>query len=114
MSFIASYREIGDENEMVSRSWELSELDDNYEHFIHEFTGLQPSAGQAVLHAQTRLVHEWRRFPCLDPELPLRLLPVNWSGTQAAEIRPRKRPPTSRAGPVSVPRHRPSREGDDR
>jgi phenylacetic acid degradation operon negative regulatory protein len=90
MSFIASYGEIGDENEMVSRSWDLSELEEHYGHFIDEFTGLQPSAGQAVLHAQTRLVHEWRRFPFLDPGLPLRLLPANWSGTQAADLFHRK------------------------
>jgi len=90
MSFIASYGEIGDEDDMVTRSWDLSEVEKHYEHFIDEFTGLRPATGQAVLHAQTRLVHEWRRFPFLDPGLPSRLLPPNWSGAKAAELFHRK------------------------
>jgi phenylacetic acid degradation operon negative regulatory protein len=85
MSFAASYGEIGDEDEMVRRSWDLSALEDRYEDFTDEFTGLVPETGRAVMHAQTRLVHEWRRFPFLDPQLPVRLLPPNWSGVQAAD-----------------------------
>jgi phenylacetic acid degradation operon negative regulatory protein len=86
MSFIASYGEIGDENEMVTRSWDLTQLKAHYEDFIDEFSGLKPADGEAVLHAQTRLVHEWRRFPFLDPGLPPRLLPKNWSGAKAADL----------------------------
>jgi len=86
MSFIASYGQIGDEESLVARSWDLRELEDRYEDFIDEFTGLNPAAGEALLHAQTRLVHEWRRYPFLDPRLPDRLLPSQWSGTKAAEL----------------------------
>ena len=35
---------------------------------------------------QVRLVHEWRRFPFLDPDLPGELLPRDWSGYRAAEL----------------------------
>lgn len=90
MSFIAAYGAIGDEETMVARSWDLTEVENRYEDFIDEFTGLNPSTGEATLHAQTRLVHEWRRFPFLDPQLPARLLPANWSGTKAAELFHRK------------------------
>lgn len=86
MSFVASYGRIGDEDAMVSRAWDLTALGERYEDFIDEFTGLHPDGGAEVLHAQTRLVHEWRRFPFLDPQLPVRLLPPNWSGVQAAEL----------------------------
>lgn len=86
MSFIASYGAIGDEETMVAKSWDLTDVENRYEHFIDEFTGLNPSTGEATLLAQTRLVHEWRRFPFLDPQLPARLLPANWSGTKAAEL----------------------------
>ncbi|WP_407655632.1 PaaX family transcriptional regulator [Amycolatopsis rhabdoformis] len=86
MSFVASYAEIGDEQQMVARAWDLRELEHHYERFIDEFTGLAPRSGEAVLLAQTRLVHEWRRFPFLDPDLPRSLLPDRWSGTQAAEL----------------------------
>jgi phenylacetic acid degradation operon negative regulatory protein len=90
MSFVAAYGKIGDEDAMVSRAWDLTALEERYEGFIDEFTGLHPATGDEVLHAQTRLVHEWRRFPFLDPQLPVRLLPPNWSGVQAAELFHRK------------------------
>jgi DNA-binding transcriptional regulator PaaX len=35
---------------------------------------------------QELLVHEWRRFPFLDPRLPAQLLPDNWSGAKAADL----------------------------
>ncbi|RJQ81324.1 PaaX family transcriptional regulator [Amycolatopsis panacis] len=90
MSFTAAYGEIGGEEGMVARSWDLSELTDRYEDFIDRFTGLSPSGGRPVLRAQTELVHEWRRFPFLDPQLPGALLPAGWSGTKAAELFHRK------------------------
>jgi phenylacetic acid degradation operon negative regulatory protein len=71
---------------MVTRAWDLREVEDRYEAFIAAFTELRPAEGDAVLHAQTMLVHEWRRFPFLDPSLPPRLLPANWSGAEAARL----------------------------
>lgn len=90
MSFTANYGRIGSEDSMVTHAWDLTELENRYEAFIDEFTGLNPTGGDAVLHAQTRLVHEWRRFPFLDPQLPAKLLPPNWSGAKAAELFHRK------------------------
>ena len=90
MSFTSEYGEIGEQDTMVARSWDLTELKDRYEDFIDRFTGLRPTGGQAVLRAQTELVHEWRRFPFLDPQLPAELLAAKWSGTQAAELFHRK------------------------
>ncbi|HWD01757.1 MAG TPA: PaaX family transcriptional regulator C-terminal domain-containing protein [Amycolatopsis sp.] len=86
MSFVANYGEIGDEQQMVARAWDLRELARHYERFIDEFTGLAPRSGEAVLLAQTYLVHEWRRFPFLDPDLPRGLLPTHWCGTHAATL----------------------------
>jgi len=86
MSFVASYGLIGDEDAMVARAWDLTALAERYKGFTAEFAALSPESGEAVLHAQTRLVHEWRRFPFLDPRLPARLLPANWSGATAAEL----------------------------
>jgi phenylacetic acid degradation operon negative regulatory protein len=86
MSFAASYGQLGSQDELVARSWDLGALEQRYEEFIEEFTGLDPASGQDVLRAQTRLVHEWRRFPFLDPRLPVQLLPPNWSGAKAADL----------------------------
>ncbi|MFG3254652.1 PaaX family transcriptional regulator C-terminal domain-containing protein [Streptomyces sp. NPDC048172] len=86
MSFTAAYGAAGSQESMVSRAWDLGELAGRYEEFTAEFTGLRPSGGDAVLHALTRLVHEWRRFPFLDPMLPRELLPARWSGAEAAAL----------------------------
>ena len=86
MSFTSAYGEIGEQETMVARSWDLSELKDRYEDFIDRFTGLHPTGGRHVLRAQTELVHEWRRFPFLDPQLPCELLPARWSGLTAARL----------------------------
>jgi phenylacetic acid degradation operon negative regulatory protein len=86
MSFVASYGQLGSQDMLVARSWDLGALEQRYEDFIDEFTGLNPATGEAALQAQTRLVHEWRRFPFLDPRLPAQLLPDNWSGVKATDL----------------------------
>ncbi len=86
LSFVASYGQIGSQDMLVARSWDLGALEQRYEDFIDEFAGLDPVTGEAALVAQTRLVHEWRRFPFLDPRLPAQLLPENWSGAKAADL----------------------------
>jgi phenylacetic acid degradation operon negative regulatory protein len=75
---------------MVSRAWDMTALEERYEAFLADFGTLEPAGRAAALHAQTRLVHEWRRFPFLDPQLPGALLPANWSGAKAAELFHRK------------------------
>ena len=86
LSFVAGYGQIGSQDALVARSWDLAALEQRYEDFIEDFTGPGPATGEAALIAQTRLVHEWRRFPLLDPRLPARLLPENWSGANAADL----------------------------
>jgi len=86
MSFTATYGALGSEAAMVARAWDLSEVEDRYEAFIDEFTGLHPADGDGGLHALTLLVHEWRRFPFLDPRLPTELLPPGWSGAKATAL----------------------------
>jgi phenylacetic acid degradation operon negative regulatory protein len=86
MSFMASYGQIGSPDMLVAQSWDLGTLEKRYEDFIEEFTALDPATDEAALRAQIRLVHEWRRFPLLDPRLPAPLLPGNWSGAKAADL----------------------------
>ena len=86
LSFIAGYGQIGSPDMLVARSWDLGALERSYQDFTGEFTGPGPVTDQDALRAQTRLVHQWRRFPFLDPRLPAPLLPGNWSGTQAASL----------------------------
>lgn len=86
MSFVAGYGEIGDESALVARSWDLAAVDRRYADFVAQFAAAAPTTDAAALQAQTRLVHEWRAFPFLDPRLPARLLPPKWHGSDAAEV----------------------------
>ena len=86
MSFTAAFGMIGGQDAMVGRAWDLTGLEERYEAFLADFGDLEPGGRAEALYAQTRLVHEWRRFPFLDPQLPRALLPANWSGAMAAEL----------------------------
>jgi phenylacetic acid degradation operon negative regulatory protein len=86
MSFVGNYGALGEQADMVAAAWDLAEVADGYQRFITEFSDLAPTSPDAVLRAQTRLVHEWRRFPFLDPQLPRELLPPQWIGATAADL----------------------------
>lgn len=86
MSFAGPFGGVGDEQTMVERAWDIAGIEAQYERFVDEFDDLHPADGDPMLFAQTRLVHEWRRFPFLDPQLPPSLLPVHWSGRRAAAL----------------------------
>jgi phenylacetic acid degradation operon negative regulatory protein len=86
MSYLAHYGALGSELAMVERAWDLAEVASRYQAFVDEFTALAPATPDEVLRAQTMLVHEWRRFPFLDPQLPAELLPPKWSGTTATAL----------------------------
>jgi phenylacetic acid degradation operon negative regulatory protein len=86
MSFLANYGALGSERSMVTSAWNLADVGTRYQRFIDEFGDLSPTTPDEVLRAQTMLVHEWRRFPFLDPQLPAALLPPKWTGTTATAL----------------------------
>jgi phenylacetic acid degradation operon negative regulatory protein len=86
MSFLASYGSVGTPQTLVGLAWDLDSLAGRYEAFIAAFSGLRPATTAQAFTAQARLVHEWRRFPFLDPQLPGQLLPDGWAGASAAEL----------------------------
>ena len=75
---------------MVSRAWDLSGLLDRYEAFDAEFAPLRRRRALAALNdrdaflTRTRLVHQFRGFPVLDPELPEAVAPVSAPRERAA------------------------------
>jgi phenylacetic acid degradation operon negative regulatory protein len=86
-SFIALPGGIGDVAEMVTSTWPLSEIGGAYDAFLDRFeSATSPVSPYDSFVHQVRLVHEWRRFPFLDPDLPGDLLPRDWSGYRAAEL----------------------------
>lgn len=74
-----------DDADLVKRAWDLSALADSYATFSDEHRGRHPLGGEALFRATVEMVHDWRRFPFTDPELPSRLLPRAWVGVEAAE-----------------------------
>lgn len=86
MSFVASYGSIGAQSSIVDLAWDLRSVELRYQEFVDAFEPLRPGGDGDTLTAQTLLVHEWRRFPFLDPQLPRDLLPPTWPGISAAAL----------------------------
>ncbi|HEX6686131.1 MAG TPA: PaaX family transcriptional regulator C-terminal domain-containing protein [Candidatus Limnocylindrales bacterium] len=85
-SFTGPFGSIGSPRTLVDQAWELDAVAKRYQQFIVEFAGMRPQPGEESMLTQIRLVHEWRRFPFLDPQLPAELLPPNWIGKRAAAL----------------------------
>jgi len=81
--FVVEHRGGADMAEMVRRAWDLEALEVSYREFL---AGYGARDAGDPLAFQVDLVHAWRRFPWLDPTLPLEFLPANWSGEQAARL----------------------------
>ena len=74
---------------LVARAWDLSRLVDRYDAFTAEFSPFLDASTRARLLdseaflVRTRLVHLFRGFPFLDPELPEELAPLRLSRSRA-------------------------------
>ena len=85
-SFVAELGSMGDPGALASDAWDLGAVRGQYEAFIEDFARVRALSAEACFRQQTLLVHAWRRFPFLDPGLPARLLPRDWSGAKAAGL----------------------------
>ena len=85
-SFVAELGQLGNGRDIVSRAWKLADVQARYRDFI-DTTEVAPIVDDADAALRlTLLVHHWRRFPFLDPELPAELLPDGWLGAPAAQL----------------------------
>lgn len=85
-SFVGEHAGIGHEPDLVERAWDVPQIAARYERFLATFADLEPADDSEALLAQIHLVHEWRRFPFLDPQLPTDLLPADWVGRSARAV----------------------------
>jgi len=85
-SFTGPFGGIGSGRNLVDQAWNLDAVAARYRQFINDFARLRPRSGHDTMLTQIRLVHEWRRFPFLDPQLPTELLPPNWVGKRASAL----------------------------
>ncbi len=85
-SFRAQLGAIGEPGQLIAAAWDLDAVAVAYRDFIARFGRLRPKAPEAVFRAQTLLVHDWRKFPFLDPDLPERMLPAGWPRSRAHDV----------------------------
>jgi phenylacetic acid degradation operon negative regulatory protein len=85
-SFVGRFGPDGDPLLIASTAWDLTNVQSEYNGFIRRFAGVRPASPESHFVATARLVHEWRRFPGIDPGLPRDLLPAGWSGGRATRL----------------------------
>ncbi|SDZ46298.1 transcriptional regulator, PaaX family [Micromonospora pattaloongensis] len=73
-------------------AWDIPAIARHYAAFLRRWTPLLPRMtsgrvdGAAAVRARTEVMDTFRRFPTLDPQLPLDLLPVGWLRGPAREL----------------------------
>jgi phenylacetic acid degradation operon negative regulatory protein len=77
---------------LVARAWDLGDLVQRYEAFVAEFSGLAGPRARGRLSdreafiTRTRVIHLFRGFPFLDPELPEELAPISGAREEAVSL----------------------------
>jgi phenylacetic acid degradation operon negative regulatory protein len=80
------------DRDIAARSWDLDDLDRSYVELLDRYRPRLPAyragelSGVDALVERMRLVHDYRRFPFRDPDLPPELLPAGWHGRLAHEV----------------------------
>jgi phenylacetic acid degradation operon negative regulatory protein len=85
-SFVATLGALGSLDEVAAAAWDLGAVSEGYDAFIEDFAGVRVSNDEGAFRMQTLLVHAWRKFPFLDPDLPSELLPSGWPRRRAHEL----------------------------
>jgi phenylacetic acid degradation operon negative regulatory protein len=73
-------------------AWDTEAIAGQYESFLRRWGALLPRIrsgdlrGAEAVRARTEVMDTYRRFPLLDPQLPLRLLPAGWLREPAAQV----------------------------
>ena len=86
LSFRAELGALGKTERVIDEAWDLPALREHYEQFIADFEPTDPDGRAETFAAQTAIVHAWRRFPFIDPDLPDDLLPRDWPRKRAYEL----------------------------
>ena len=73
-------------------AWDLTAIAGQYEHFIQRWTPLLPAIGARevtgadAVRARTEVMDTYRRFPTVDPLLPVELMPSGWPRARARAV----------------------------
>jgi phenylacetic acid degradation operon negative regulatory protein len=80
------------DRDIATRAWDLQDLNGDYDVMLREYDPRLDRyragevRGAAALVERMRLIHDYRRFPFRDPDLPLELLPEGWQGRRAHDV----------------------------
>ena len=85
-SFVAEFGTMGDPQQLLATAWDLADVREHYLAFIQDFSRVRPSNAESSFRLQTLLIHAWRRFPFLDPDLPREVLPSDWPRKRAHDL----------------------------
>jgi phenylacetic acid degradation operon negative regulatory protein len=95
--FSAQHQGDIDPKKIVARGWNLEKIHRNYAAFLDDYRPKLAAhrkrlqAGETIkpsecFVARFELIHEYRKLPFFDPDLPMELLPDNWLRPQAAAL----------------------------
>lgn len=77
----------------VESFWDVEDLSRGYAHFVRRFEPLVEALGDGAeldgphgIVLRTLAIHEFRQLVLKDPQLPLEILPANWSGDLARTL----------------------------
>jgi phenylacetic acid degradation operon negative regulatory protein len=95
--FSAQHQGHTDPRRLVSRCWDLDKIHQQYADFLTEYRPKLKAHQKRLKDGETiepsecfvarfNLIHEYRKLPFFDPDLPLELLPENWLRPQAAAL----------------------------
>ncbi len=72
---------------LVDRIWDLDALAERYQSFVAQFDRAEePTTDRQAWQLRTRLVHTFRQFPFLDPELPPEVIAAPAGRVAAIEL----------------------------
>ncbi len=96
-TFTANHSGFSDARSLVKRCWDLDSINNQYEAFVGKYKPRfeqhrqRLHLGESIASSECyverfMLIHEYRKFPFIDPELPDELLPDGWLGREAATL----------------------------
>jgi len=80
------------DRDIAARAWDLAGLDAAYTQLLETYRPRLAAyragelQGADALVERMNLIHDYRRFPFRDPDLPPELLPADWNGRRAHEV----------------------------
>ncbi|TGV14933.1 phenylacetic acid degradation operon negative regulatory protein PaaX, partial [Mesorhizobium sp. M00.F.Ca.ET.186.01.1.1] len=95
--FSAQHLGWSDPKQLVQKCWNIAEINEKYKEFIDNYReqfeqlSAKIDSGEEVPDShcfveKTKLVHEYRKFLFIDPDLPQELLPELWLGKEADQL----------------------------